>query len=160
MAAIKIVGGTFENLGTVVGPTTAGQYLTFTGAVGGSGLTFTGNISFAGFYATPDDPVSVTLSTVVFAPTNTLVLDIGGTVLGVGYDHLTSTCEVIFGGTLDVQLINGFVPEFGETFELFAFSNLSGNFANLNLPALPPGLSWDTSRLYYDGDGSIVAIRN
>jgi len=55
------------------------------------------------------------------------------------------------GSTLGVTLINGYVPQGGETFDIMDFGGRSGEFGNLSLPALGGGLSWDTSDLYAGG---------
>ena len=55
------------------------------------------------------------------------------------------------GSTLGVTLINGFVPQGGERFDIMDFAGVSGKFGNLSLPALGGGLSWDTSDLYAGG---------
>ena len=55
------------------------------------------------------------------------------------------------GRTCRPPLINGFVPQGGETFDIMDFGGRSGEFGNLSLPALGGGLSWDTSDLYAGG---------
>ena len=50
-------------------------------------------------------------------------------------------------GTLTVSLINGFSPVTGSSFQLLQAGTFSGTFATVNLPALTPGLSWDSSLL-------------
>jgi hypothetical protein len=50
-----------------------------------------------------------------------------------------------------VTLINGFVPQDGDEFDIMDFAGLSGEFSTLSLPALGGGLSWDTSDLYTSG---------
>jgi hypothetical protein len=53
---------------------------------------------------------------------------------------------LVLAGSLDVELIDGFTPQPGETFQLFNGS-LSGSFSQLTLPALGNGESWNTSNL-------------
>ena len=47
------------------------------------------------------------------------------------------------GGTLDVVLYNGFVPSYGNSFEVLQYGQLSGDFGTVNYPALSGGLSWE-----------------
>ena len=62
---------------------------------------------------------------------------------------------MVLAGLLDVELIDGFTPQVGESFEVFD-GNISGTFSQLSLPALGNGLSWDTSDLYTNGTISVV----
>jgi hypothetical protein len=49
-------------------------------------------------------------------------------------------------GSLDVELIDGFMPQPGETSQLFDGS-LSRSFSQVTLSALANGESWNTSSL-------------
>ena len=51
--------------------------------------------------------------------------------------------------------MNGFSPSAGESFDLFN-GPTSGSFAQISLPALSNGLSWNTSNLYTNGTISVV----
>ncbi len=83
--------------------------------------------------------------------TSSLTVEIGGlsnALAPVGgpvdYDTILCTGLVKFEGALNIQLVNGFVPVFGNTFEIIA----SGtdvqlvSTATINGPALGGGLSW------------------
>lgn len=81
---------------------------------------------------------------------NRLIIEIGGTTPGDDYDQLVSAdpANVVtirtFGTVLDVSLINGFVPSGGDTFVILTTAGtINGMFAQVILPALPPGLTWD-----------------
>lgn len=54
------------------------------------------------------------------------------------------------GGTLSVSLLDSFVPEDGDTFDLLDFGSVGGSFV-FDLPALSDGLQWDTSSMLVDG---------
>lgn len=45
-------------------------------------------------------------------------------------------------GTLNVSLLNGFIPSVGDTYKIFTFNSSTGVFATESLPALPAGLCW------------------
>jgi hypothetical protein len=65
----------------------------------------------------------------------------------------------VTGGTLTIELPNGFMPAVGEQFQLFdnIFTDpLTGSFDSVALPPLPGGESWDTSQLYSTGIISVV----
>ncbi|MCX5653456.1 MAG: PEP-CTERM sorting domain-containing protein [Planctomycetota bacterium] len=60
------------------------------------------------------------------------------------------------GSTLAVLLIDGFVPQGDEVFDILDFGGRSGEFSTLSLPDLGSGLSWDTSDLYTSGTITVV----
>ena len=45
-------------------------------------------------------------------------------------------------GTLHVELVNGFTPTLGQSFDVVTGTALDGNFATLALPAVPPDQGW------------------
>jgi hypothetical protein len=64
--------------------------------------------------------------------------------------------EVDAAGTLRVSLAPGFVPGAAESFRVLQFDTILGTFGQVDLPALPSGLAWDTSSLYSDGTFRVV----
>ena len=71
---------------------------------------------------------------------------VGRPTAGSDYDEINVTGQLVLAGDLDVELMDGFQPQAGETFQLFN-GELSGAFGQVTLPALSNGLSWDTSNL-------------
>jgi autotransporter-associated beta strand protein len=65
-----------------------------------------------------------------------------------------AAASIVYGGTLTVTN-RGNTLVGGETFQLFSGTR-SGSFTATNLPALAPGLSWDTSSLNTSGSLSVV----
>jgi len=86
------------------------------------------------------------------------VAELAGTTPGSQYDVLDVGGSLTLGGTLDVDLLYGFRPQAGQTFDILDFDpeNLSGRFSAFDLPALGGGLSWDTSALYTSGAIGVV----
>ena len=77
----------------------------------------------------------------VLAPSNTLFIEIGGTVAGTDYDQLSVAGNVTVDGTLDVSVINEFTPMAGDKFEIItAESNITGTFDD---ELLPSGYVWN-----------------
>ncbi len=71
---------------------------------------------------------------------DSLQIDIGGTAAGTSYDQVIVGASAQFDGALSVQLIDGFDPAIGETFQVVSSVGSSGTFAQLDLPAnLPDG---------------------
>jgi hypothetical protein len=83
-------------------------------------------------------------------------MELGSTAQGTGYDHLTITGSAAINGTLNVVLINGFIPAAGDSFDLLD-GTTTGAFANINLPALPAGRTWDTSQFTSNGTITVVS---
>jgi autotransporter-associated beta strand protein len=63
------------------------------------------------------------------------------------------------GGTLKVARVGDDLAA-GDQFNLFDASAFIGNFETFSLPALSPGLRWDTSRVPLDGTLSVIAVTN
>jgi hypothetical protein len=164
-----------------VGPVAVGPSGTFTGAttflVGGSGLlnvsaalgfairtnqTLTGSGKVVGDITVngalfPGD----VFSTLTFS--NNLTLS-ASSVTTVRISRTFQTTEkavcygtLMYGGTLVVSNV-GSALIVGDTFDLFGFTGSPGTFANLTLPTLDPGLTWNVSNLSVDGKISVVSL--
>ena len=68
---------------------------------------------------------------------------------GAQYDVVDVGGSLALGGTLDVELLYGFQPHAGQTFDILNFdpASLAGEFAAISLPDLGGGLAWDTSNV-------------
>jgi autotransporter-associated beta strand protein len=67
---------------------------------------------------------------------------------------LLAANSLTYGGSLVVNNI-GSNPQAGDIFDLFDWTTRSGSFSSITLPALDPGLSWDTSNLSVNGTISV-----
>ncbi len=123
------VDGKFTNQGTVNGPGTAGQFLTFTDDVDGPG-GYTGNVLFSDGFSPGSSPAAVSLQNFALDASSTLTIELGGMAAGTQYDQLNATGTAILAGTIDVKLINGFQPVLGNQFTVLTFASRSGDFAN------------------------------
>jgi hypothetical protein len=118
-----------------------GGVLSATGGVSiqGGGLAGPGivdaNVTNAGVL-TPGGDSGTSILTITGNYTQTaagvLGIDIGGLVAGTGYDQLQINGLATLDGTLNVQLVGGFVPQPGDTFRILTFGSLSGDFAAEN----------------------------
>ena len=106
-----------------------------------------------GIVAPGESPGILTVDAITFASGSSLQIELGSTARGTEYDVLDASGTITLqnGSTLAVTLINGFVPQGGDTFDILDFAGLSGEFSTRSLPALGDGLSWDTSGLYTSG---------
>ena len=112
--------------GNVAG-TSAEERMAFTGYIKGVG-TFS-NATFGGTYSPGLSPASVNLQNVDFGPSNTLLVELGGTTAGSQYDHVTAGGNLSLDGTLQVALLNGFWPTHGNQFTILSFDSRTGDFA-------------------------------
>ncbi len=79
-----------------------------------------------------------------------LAFQIAGT-LSSDCDRLSAGGQLSLGGTMEITLENGFVPEGGDSFDLLDWAIVDGIFQTVNLPTLGGSLGWDATALYTDG---------
>jgi hypothetical protein len=142
------------NNGHITG-TSGAQRITLPGYVKGVG-TFD-NVNLTGTFSPGLSPTILTVGNLGFSSTSLLLMELGGTAPGSGYDQILSSGALGLDGALQLALINGFSPMAGQSFNLFDWTSLSGTFDTLSLPALGAGLSWNTSQLYNTGVLTVVS---
>jgi len=130
------------NFTQTAGKTTDDGTLSTSGTVTLSGGSLFGKGSIAGVLVSSGTitPGDSSKSTGILAVTKTYtqnaggVLDIaiGGTTAGTKYDQLNATGAASLKGTLNLSLINGFVPTVGTTFDVLNASSISGTFSTVN----------------------------
>ena len=74
-----------------------------------------------------------------------LEIEIGGPLVGDLFDVLDVSGTAVLAGTLEVDLIGGYVPAIGDSFQVLAAGAVSGEFDSEILPELPAGSCWDVS---------------
>lgn len=130
----------------------------FFGAVSGAGpFTGAGTVEFNGDLKPGNSSAEVAFSgDLELGITSGLEIELGGTVKGNRYDALSIAGTAMLSGTLSVSLINGFVPQTGDTFEIItAADGIGGVFDTELLPALGGGLSFDVR---YDTNAVTLAV--
>lgn len=154
LTGFGVVNGPMQNFGVVTGGSGANM-LRFTGPVTGPG-SFQGNVQFESSYGPGASPAAINFfGDPVFTDTSRLDIEIGGRTQGAQYDHLDVAGTLTFDGKLRVSLIGGFSPVAGDAFDILDWDALSGQFAALELPALP-GFLWDVSQLHNTGVLSVI----
>jgi hypothetical protein len=112
-------------------------------------------VNQGGKLAPGHSPGTTTVSGNYTQSAGSLEIEIGGTGAGQA-DKLIVTGIATLGGALNVAVINGFVPQSGNSFDILDWTTRSGTFATLNLPG--GGLIWNTTQLYVNGVLSIGGI--
>jgi hypothetical protein len=110
--ALNIGGGALIGTGTISANVTSGGQV----IPGGTGVA--GSLVIDGSYTQ--------------TTRGTLLIDIGGTTAGSQYSQLAVSGTATLGGTVDVDIINGFQPALGNTFEPLTFASPSGGFGFYN----------------------------
>lgn len=91
--------------------------------------------------------------TIFLSDASQITLEIGG--VAANQSGLIDSDSLVLNGTMTVVLANGFQPMLGNSFSVFTGASL-GAFDSLNLPALSPGLSWDSSLIHSNGTITVV----
>ena len=84
-----------------------------------------------------------------------LTLELAGITPTTLYDQLAITGNALLDGTLNVSLIDPFVPVAGDSFTVLTYLSRTGTFDAINLPILPSGLEWETS---YESNALILTV--
>jgi len=77
------------------------------------------------------------------ANAGTLAIEIAGLLSGTEFDVLNITGNAMLDGTLNVSLLNSYMPSLGDSFDVLFAEDISGEFMFFNLAALDQGLRWD-----------------
>ncbi|MCA9061949.1 MAG: hypothetical protein KDA96_02790 [Planctomycetaceae bacterium] len=99
------------------------------------------NVNLTGTYSPGLSPVVAWVGTVQYDASSRTILEIGGTSTG-SFDQVNHSGTASLGGTLQLSLINGFVPDIGDSFSLMTAATIDGDFNALDLPPLPDAKVW------------------
>ncbi len=127
--SINIQGGTlYGNNGTLDGNFS----LSATGVVNpGDGAKKIGDLTIDGTYTQ--------------GLKSSLTIDIGGTTADTAYSVLNVTDAASLSGKLVVDLVSGFTPTVGESFDILNYGSETGTFSITTLPKLAGGDTWSIS---------------
>jgi hypothetical protein len=122
-------GSTIMNVGKLKTGTATLQGGTFSGKG-----TIDGNVSNTGGTVGPGNSPGILTITGNYtqAASGKLSIEIGGTTLGSQYDRLVISGSATLDGTLNVSLINGFLPAAADSFRVLTYGSLTGQFATIN----------------------------
>lgn len=100
----------------------------------GSGTISGGLVNDSGVISPGNSPGITNVATFTQNSGGTTIIEIGGTAgPGVdpnGWDQINVSGLATLGGTLKIELYNGFIPSLGDTFEIFTWGSVDGEFEN------------------------------
>lgn len=82
-------------------------------------------------------PGALTITTsadAITSETTTYRIELGGTIPGTGFDQIQFSGDVVLSGSLEVSILEGFVPELGTRFEIMTAPAFLGSFSSVLLP--------------------------
>jgi hypothetical protein len=130
--------------------------LVASGRVSGSGHIHAPHLVIEGELSPGNSPGCITFGgDVTFSFSATLVTEIGGLTPCTEHDQIDVANQLtINSATLEVVLINGFMPAFGDSFDIMDWDSITGSFGTIDTSAasLPAPLTWDTSQLHVTGE--------
>jgi hypothetical protein len=131
---VMLNGGTFS-VGTLE--------LRGAGELNGAGI-IPGNVINGGVVAPGGSAGAITISgSYTQLAGGVLEVELGGLVPGSEYDQLLISGAAVLTGTLDISLINGFVPAENDAFTIMTFGSHSGTFGAINGADIGGGLVLD-----------------
>ncbi|MEN8109069.1 MAG: dockerin type I repeat-containing protein [Pseudomonadota bacterium] len=124
--------------------------------ISGTGHIRTPHLIIEGALAPGNSPGCITFGgDVTFSFSATMSMEIAGLTPCTEHDQIdVANLLTINSATLEIILINGFVPAFGDAFDIMNWGSITGTFGTIDTSAaiLPAPLVWDTSQLYVTGE--------
>jgi T5SS/PEP-CTERM-associated repeat protein/autotransporter-associated beta strand protein len=98
----------------------------------GNGSYGTVNVFDGGSFAPGMSPGSISVAgDISFGAGATLEIELGGLLPGAQYDQVHAGGRAQLGGTLNISLLNGFVPPIGSSFEILTYLSHAGDFSDV-----------------------------
>ncbi|MEX2168640.1 MAG: autotransporter-associated beta strand repeat-containing protein [Pirellulales bacterium] len=138
-------GATIVNVGTLLvnGRITSATTVNDGATLGGSG-TIAANVTNNGIVAPGNSPGTLHITgNYTQNAEGTLKIELASPT---SFDRLAVTGNMALGGTLEISLIDGFMPSADQTFDILSWGSLVGAFSSVIVPT-QEGLAWDTSQL-------------
>lgn len=127
-------------------------------SISGSGI-ISGDVTILGSIDPSGDLRELAAQNGTLTTTGTSVFDLGG-LLPAEFDRITtaSTTTVELGGSIEVNLDDGYTPEFGDEWQIIGGSGATtivGSYDTYNLPPAPPSLVY---RVFIESDRVFVRL--
>jgi T5SS/PEP-CTERM-associated repeat protein len=114
----------------------------FFGSLTGNGVGGTGHVFIEGDARPGFSPGTMAFGgDVSFGPDSTLAIELGGSQPGLQHDRVTVADRANLAGTLEVTLLDGFVPQPGQQFTVMTYGSHEGTFDRISIGGAS-GLGW------------------
>ena len=123
--------------------------------ISGTGTIQANHVIIEGTIAPGNSPGCIDFGgNVTFSTSATLLTEIGGLTPCAEYDRITVGNQLTINGAKLEIVLFGFVPAFGDRFDIMDWGSLTGSFGSIDTSAasLPAPLVWDSSQLYLNGE--------
>ncbi|WP_442482189.1 hypothetical protein [Aeoliella sp. SH292] len=128
------------------------------GTINGSGQIEGSLSNMAAIVAPGNSPGTLTIrGDYLQAEEGALEIELAGTSMN-QYDHLVVEGALVASGQLSVQLLDSFMPNAGDTFDIVSYGSLQSDFTRVSLPTLRDGLSWQVSHLNTSGTLRLTVV--
>lgn len=143
--------------------TSAGSRTVLFGSLSGAGsFPGSGTVELLGDTRPGNSPAEILFGgDLVFGETARLTLELGGLTPGIEYDRLTIAHDVFLDGQLELALINGFLPQFGNSFLILdnqGTNPIHGTFAGLAEGASVFAGGSEFRISYFGGNGNDIVL--
>jgi hypothetical protein len=142
-----INNGTYTKTGSGLSQLSLPLYNTTSGDIRGVGsISLTYGFSNQGSVSPGDSLGTLNLTTdYPTVSTSELNIEIGGTEVDSLYDQLNINGQASLGGTLNITLVNDFVPVLGDTFVIMTYNSFTGEFSDINGLNTGSGVSFEVN---------------
>ncbi|MCG3126315.1 MAG: hypothetical protein CHACPFDD_01147 [Phycisphaerae bacterium] len=116
-----------------------------------------GNLQNSGGTVKPgQSPGTLTITgSYIQSVTAALSIELGGHTPGAEHDVLVVNGPATLGGTLELRLMDGFVPQDGDSFQILTASAVTGSFPAVQLVGFPPRLAVNVA---YTSNSVVVTV--
>jgi hypothetical protein len=127
------------------------------GRVSGTGVINARHVIIKGVLSPGNSPGCITFTSpvVTFRSSGTILSELAGLTPCTEHDQIIVENTLnINSATLRIDLLNSYVPTFGDRFDILDWGSLIGTFGTIDASraVLPAPLVWDTSQLYLTGE--------
>jgi len=134
-------------MSTNTGSADGGNVVVEVGQILSGNVVFQGGLFNRGLLSPGNSPGMVNVSEFTQGSEGTTLIEIGGTAgPGIdpnGWDQINVSGLARLGGTVEIQLYGGFVPSLGNSFQIFTWTSVEGEFANwLGTASIPGHPTW------------------
>ncbi len=137
-----------------------GASVVFFGDYSGDGVTGAAHVKMFGDLKPGASPAAISFGgSLTLAPTALLEAELAGTNPGSGandHDQINVTSNVTLDGTLDITLLDGFTPDYSDTFDILTYATRSGVFQQVTGHFLSPELA--LGQFYDDANGVLQLL--